>query len=159
MTVLYFLYYLYCLSIFQRSCFVRFRLESGCKDKDFFDLLPNFFGSFFFKTLFRSDLTHGLSCEREKSDSEKSKSFSVQFLNLCGSLLSESGCKSTPFFSTSKIFNDFFSFIFYTKTITGWLNDVNKEKNWKQQNEKREISIHYYNKKGEKDISKRKLIT
>ena len=109
--------------------------KAGAKIKTF-SIYFQIFRKFFFKTLFRSDLTHGLSCEREKSDSEKSKSFSVQFLNLCGSLLSESGCKSTPFFSTSKIFNDFFSFIFYTKTITGWLNDVNKEKNWKQQNEK-----------------------
>ena len=92
--------------------------KAGAKIKTFslyFQIFRKFFQNFFF----RSDLTHGLSCEREKSDSGKPKSLSVQFLNLCGSLLSESGGKITPFFSTSKIFNDFFSYIFHAKTITG----------------------------------------
>ena len=70
MTVLFFyLYYLYCLSIFQRTCC--FRFKSGCKGKGFIFNYQTFFGSFFYFFLF----THfsGSLCEREKMYKRKTK--------------------------------------------------------------------------------------
>ena len=64
-----FLYYLYCLSIFQRTC--RFRFKSGCKGKNFKAYLPNIFGSFFYFSLF-SFLVVSL-VEREAKRKRKKK--------------------------------------------------------------------------------------
>ncbi|KAA4010243.1 hypothetical protein F3D55_12575 [Bacteroides ovatus] len=51
MTVLFFyLYYLYCLSIFQRTCC--FRFKSGCKGKDFIFNYQTFSEVFFLVFLF-----------------------------------------------------------------------------------------------------------
>ena len=125
LTVLFFfLYYLYCLSIFQRTCC--FRFKSGCKGKGFI-LNYQMFSEVFLVFLFHSFLR--LSCERERSKRKKSspvpceldckdKDFISYLPNFFGSffvlivsahsrfftksfcqgfLLLESGCKSSPF--------------------------------------------------------------
>ena len=138
LTVLFFyLYYLYCLSIFQRTCC--FRFKSGCKDKDF---IINYqtFSEVFFSFSFYAGLSDSL-CERERrykrrtpavflceSDCED-KNFiyynpnffeSFLFFSLSGIplftksifqgfLLLESGCKSTPFWYTLQIYQTIFS--------------------------------------------------
>ena len=69
LTVLFFyLYYLYCLSIFQRTCC--FRFKSGCKGKDFIFNHQTFSEVFLF-FLF----THfsGSLCERERMYKRKTK--------------------------------------------------------------------------------------
>ena len=70
MTVLFFyLYYLYCLSIFQRTCC--FRFKSGCKGKALFlttKLFRKFFFIFFLFTHFSGSL-----CERERMYKRKTK--------------------------------------------------------------------------------------
>ena len=69
MTVLFFyLYYLYCLSIFQRTCC--FRFKSGCKGKGFIFNYQTFrkFFSFFLFTHFSGSL-----CERERMYKRKTK--------------------------------------------------------------------------------------
>ena len=70
MTVLFFyLYYLYCLSIFQRTCC--FRFKSGCKGKGFIFNYQTFSEVFFYFFLF----THfsGSLCERERMYKRKTK--------------------------------------------------------------------------------------
>ena len=63
LTVLFFnLYYLYCLSIFQRTC--RFRFKSGCKGKRFYFNYQTFSEVFFCFFFLNSFLR--LSCERER---------------------------------------------------------------------------------------------
>ena len=66
---IFYLYYLYCLSIFQRTCC--FRFKSGCKGKGFIFNYQTFFGSFFYFFLF----THfsGSLCERERMYKRKTK--------------------------------------------------------------------------------------
>ena len=67
MTVLFFyLYYLYCLSIFQRTCC--FRFKSGCKGKGFIFNYQTFSEVFFLFTHFSGSL-----CEREKMYKRKTK--------------------------------------------------------------------------------------
>ena len=56
------LYYLYCLSIFQRTC--RFRFKSGCKGKRFYFNYQTFSEVFFVFFFLNSFLR--LSCERER---------------------------------------------------------------------------------------------
>ena len=76
LTVLFFnLYYLYCLSIFQRTCC--FRFKSGCKGKGFY-FNCQIFSEVFFVFLFNSFLR--LSCERERIII-KEKSKTVLFAN------------------------------------------------------------------------------
>ena len=76
LTVLFFnLYYLYCLSIFQRTCC--FRFKSGCKGKGFY-FNCQMFSEVFFIFLFNSFLR--LSCERERIII-KEKSKTVLFAN------------------------------------------------------------------------------
>ena len=76
LTVLFFnLYYLYCLSIFQRTCC--FRFKSGCKGKGFY-FNCQIFSEVFFIFLFNSFLR--LSCERERIII-KEKSKTVLFAN------------------------------------------------------------------------------
>lgn len=146
------LYYLYCLSIFQRTlrflnrfvskagakvkdffittkCFWKFFLvffsedyltallrkekkpakkktpficESDCKDKNFFIYIPKLFGSFF--------------CSWVKQSCALSLSHFHQ-----GFLLSESGCKSTPFQDTKQIYITLFSDYFFIIWLTCWL--------------------------------------
>ena len=76
LTVLFFnLYYLYCLSIFQRTCC--FRFKSGCKGKGFIfncQIFSEVFFIFFFNSFLR------LSCERERIII-KEKSKTVFFAN------------------------------------------------------------------------------
>ena len=76
LTVLFFnLYYLYCLSIFQRTCC--FRFKSGCKGKRFIfncQIFSEVFFIFFFNSFLR------LSCERERIII-KEKSKTVFFAN------------------------------------------------------------------------------
>ena len=76
LTVLFFnLYYLYCLSIFQRTCC--FRFKSGCKGKRFIfncQIFSEVFFIFFFNSFLR------LSCKRERIII-KEKSKTVLFAN------------------------------------------------------------------------------
>ena len=77
LTVLFlYLYYLYCLSIFQRTCC--FRFKSGCKDKGFIFNHQTFSEVFFYFFLF----THfsGSLCERERMYKRK-KTTAVFFAN------------------------------------------------------------------------------
>ena len=99
LTVLFFyLYYLYCLSIFQRTCC--FRFKSGCKGKGFF-LTTKLFRKFFLFFLF----THfsGSLCERERMYKRKNK----------GRFLCESDCKDKNFiYYNPKLFGSFFVLFF-----------------------------------------------
>ena len=79
------LYYLYCLSIFQRTC--RFRFKSGCKGKRFIFNYQTFSEVFFLFFLFYSFLR--LSCERERIIIKEKK----QNRSLC-----ESDCKDKNFY-------------------------------------------------------------
>ena len=79
------LYYLYCLSIFQRTC--RFRFKSGCKGKRFIFNYQTFSEVFFIFFLFYSFLR--LSCERERIITKGKK----QNRSLC-----ESDCKDKNFY-------------------------------------------------------------
>ena len=99
LTVLFFyLYYLYCLSIFQRTCC--FRFKSGCKGKGFIFNYQTFSEVFLF-FLF----THfsGSLCERERMYKRKNK----------GRFLCESDCKDKNFiYYTPKLFGSFFVLFF-----------------------------------------------
>ena len=66
---IFYLYYLYCLSIFQRTCC--FRFKSGCKGKGFIFNYQTFSEVFFYFFLF----THfsGSLCERERMYKRKTK--------------------------------------------------------------------------------------
>ena len=96
LTVLFlYLYYLYCLSIFQRTCC--FRFKSGCKDKGFIFNHQTFSEVFFYFFLF----THfsGSLCERERMYKRKNK----------GRFLCESDCKDKNFiYYPPKLFGSFF---------------------------------------------------
>ena len=72
---IFYLYYLYCLSIFQRTCC--FRFKSGCKGKGFifnYQTFSEVFFSFFLFTHFSGSL-----CERERMN--KRKTMAVFFAN------------------------------------------------------------------------------
>ena len=80
---IFYLYYLYCLSIFQRTCC--FRFKSGCKGKGFifnYQTFSEVFFSFFLFTHFSGSL-----CERERMYKRKNK----------GRFLCESDCKDKNF--------------------------------------------------------------
>ena len=84
LTVLFFnLYYLYCLSIFQRTCC--FRFKSGCKGKRFI-FNCQMFSEVFFIFLFNSFLR--LSCERER----------IIIKEKLNRFLCESDCKDKNFY-------------------------------------------------------------
>ena len=63
---IFYLYYLYCLSIFQRTCC--FRFKSGCKGKGFIFNYQTFSEVFFLFTHFSGSL-----CERERMYKRKTK--------------------------------------------------------------------------------------
>ena len=69
MTVLFFyLYYLYCLSIFQRTCC--FRFKSGCKGKGFifnYQTFSEVFFYFFFLLISQALYAKGKECIKEKT--------------------------------------------------------------------------------------------
>ena len=149
MTVLFFyLYYLYCLSIFQRTCC--FRFKSGCKGKGFIFNYQTF-SEVFFQFFFLLDFSGSL-CERERmyeritlanflceSDC-KDKNFIYYNPNFFGSflffslsmiplftksifqgfLLLESGCKSTLFWYTLQIYQTIFSNYFWIHLLKCW---------------------------------------
>ena len=95
LTVLFFyLYYLYCLSIFQRTCC--FRFKSGCKGKGFIFNYQTF-SEVFFIFSFYSFLR--LSMRKGKNVLKKNK----------GRLLCESDCKDKNFiYYPPKLFGSFF---------------------------------------------------
>ena len=99
MTVLFFyLYYLYCLSIFQRTCC--FRFKSGCKGKGFIFNYQTF-SEVFFIFSFYSFLR--LSMRKGKNVLKKNK----------GRFLCESDCKDKNFiYYTPKLFGSFFVLFF-----------------------------------------------
>ena len=99
MTVLFFyLYYLYCLSIFQRTCC--FRFKSGCKGKGFIFNYQTFSEVFFYFS-FYSFLR--LSMRKGKNVLKKNK----------GRFLCESDCKDKNFiYYTPKLFGSFFVLFF-----------------------------------------------
>ena len=134
---IFYLYYLYCLSIFQRTCC--FRFKSGRQGKGFIFNYQTF-SEVFFQFFFSLDFSGSL-CERERmyeritlavflceSDC-KDKNFIYYNPNFFGSflffslsmiplftksifqgfLLLESGCKSTPFWYTLQIYQTIFS--------------------------------------------------
>ena len=95
LTVLFFyLYYLYCLSIFQRTCC--FRFKSGCKGKGFIFNYQTF-SEVFFIFSFYSFLR--LSMRKGKNVLKKNK----------GRFLCESDCKDKNFiYYPPKLFGSFF---------------------------------------------------
>ena len=99
MTVLFFyLYYLYCLSIFQRTCC--FRFKSGCKGKGFIFNYQTF-SEVFFIFSFYSFLR--LSMRKGKNVLKKNK----------GRFLCESDCKDKNFiYYTPKLFGSIFVLFF-----------------------------------------------
>ena len=99
LTVLFFyLYYLYCLSIFQRTCC--FRFKSGCKGKGFIFNYQTF-SEVFFIFSFYSFLR--LSMRKGKNVLKKNK----------GRFLCESDCKDKNFiYYTPKLFGSFFVLFF-----------------------------------------------
>ena len=99
LTVLFFyLYYLYCLSIFQRTCC--FRFKSGCKGKGFIFNYQTF-SEVFFIFSFYSFLR--LSMRKGKNVLKKNK----------GRFLCESDCKDKNFiYYNPKLFGSFFVLFF-----------------------------------------------
>ena len=99
LTVLFFyLYYLYCLSIFQRTCC--FRFKSGCKGKGFifnYQTFSEVFFSFSFYAGFSGSL-----CERERRYER------ITLANFLG----ESDCKDKNFIYYNP--NFFGSFLFFS---------------------------------------------
>ena len=132
LTVLFFyLYYLYCLSIFQRTCC--FRFKSGCKGKGFifnYQTFSEVFFYFSFYSFLRLSMRKGKNvlkknkgrflCESDCKDKNfiyyppklfgSFLFFSLSAISLFtmsilqGFLLLESGCKSTPFWYTIQIY-------------------------------------------------------
>ena len=93
---IFYLYYLYCLSIFQRTCC--FRFKSGCKGKGFIFNYQTFSEVFFLFTHFSGSL-----CERERMYKRKNK----------GRFLCESDCKDKNFiYYNPKLFGSFFVLFF-----------------------------------------------
>ena len=91
---IFYLYYLYCLSIFQRTCC--FRFKSGCKSKGFIFNYQTF-SEVFFIFSFYSFLR--LSMRKGKNVLKKNK----------GRFLCESDCKDKNFiYYTPKLFGSFF---------------------------------------------------
>ena len=144
-----FLYYLYCLSIFQRTC--RFRFKSGCKGKRFifnYQTFSEVFFIFSFYSFLRLSMRKGknvlkknkgrLLCESDCKDKnfiyyppklfgsffcswvKQSCALSLSHFHQ-GFLLSESGCKSTPFQDTKQIYITLFSDYFFIIRLTCWL--------------------------------------
>ena len=101
LTVLFFyLYYLYCLSIFQRTCC--FRFKSGCKGKGFIFNYQTF--SEVFQFFFLLDFSGSL-CERERR---------YERITLAN-FLCESDCKDKNFIYYNP--NFFGSFLFFSLSI------------------------------------------
>ena len=99
LTVLFFyLYYLYCLSIFQRTCC--FRFKSGCKDKGFIFNYQTF-SEVFFQFFFLLDFSGSL-CERERMYERITLAY----------FLCESECKDKNFIYYNP--NFFGSFLFFS---------------------------------------------
>ena len=119
MTVLFFyLYYLYCLSIFQRTCC--FRFKSGCKGKGFifnYQTFSEVFFSFFLFTHFSGSL-----CERERMYKRKTKA--VFFANRTA--------KIRTFLFIFQNFSEVFLFLsqavlrFVTKSFSSRLSSLGK---------------------------------
>ena len=109
MTVLFFyLYYLYCLSIFQRTCC--FRFKSGCKGKGFIFNYQTF-SEVFFIFSFYSFLR--LSMRKGKKVKKKNKT----------PFLCESDCKDKNFiYYTPKLFG---SFLFFSLSAISLFHYVN----------------------------------
>ena len=103
---IFYLYYLYCLSIFQRTCC--FRFKSGCKGKGFIFNYQTFSEVFFLFTHFSGSL-----CERERMYKRKNK----------GRFLCESDCKDKNFiYYTPKLFG---SFLFFSLSAISLFHYVN----------------------------------
>ena len=99
MTVLFFyLYYLYCLSIFQRTCC--FRFKSGCKGKGFifnYQTFSEVFFIFSFYSFLRLSMRKGKNAQKKKK----------------GRFLCESDCKDKNFiYYNPKLFGSFFVLFF-----------------------------------------------
>ena len=62
---IFYLYYLYCLSIFQRTCC--FRFKSGCKGKGFIFNYQTFSEVFFFLLISQALYAKGKECIKEKT--------------------------------------------------------------------------------------------
>ena len=102
LTVLFFyLYYLYCLSIFQRTCC--FRFKSGCKGKGFIFNYQTF-SEVFFNFSFYAGFSGSL-CERERR---------YERITLAN-FLCESDCKDKNFIYYNP--NFFGSFLFFSLSI------------------------------------------
>ena len=151
MTVLFLnLYYLYCLSIFQRTC--RFRFKSGCKGKRFIFNCQTFYEVFFSFFSFQSvsqalcakgkEVLNKKTVNRGTCESDcKDKDFYLYLPNFFGSFfvlslkrvrafyskslfqgcpLLESGCKSRGFSVTLQIYHPLFFIYFRMGMLTRW---------------------------------------
>ena len=92
---IFYLYYLYCLSIFQRTCC--FRFKSGCKGKGFIFNYQTFSEVFFLFTHFSGSL-----CERERMYKRKRKKknrspFLERRMSTRAAFVFKSGCKGKNF--------------------------------------------------------------
>ena len=142
------LYYLYCLSIFQRTCC--FRFKSGCKGKRFYFNCQTFWEVFFvfsFQLVSQALLRKGKNNHKRKKKQNrflcesdcKDKNFYLFIPNFFGTffvfivkrscafytksfyqgfLLLESGCKSTPFSYMLQIYSALFSNYFSMFMLT-----------------------------------------
>ena len=92
---IFYLYYLYCLSIFQRTCC--FRFKSGCKGKGFifnYQTFSEVFFIFFFLLISQALYAKGKECIKEKNKDR---------------FLCESDCKDKNFiYYPPKLFGSFF---------------------------------------------------
>ena len=160
---------MYCLSIFQRTCFWSSFFKSGCKGKDFIFNCQIFSEVFFY---FQAFCRRPLSCER-KSGYRKAGAFPcgsdckdknfiqllpnfygsffrqhrrfVHHVNHCASTLSESGCKSSAFTQTSQIWRLIFDDFFTITPLIHWFST--NTKSILRQHLKQEISkytIYYH---------------
>ena len=106
---IFYLYYLYCLSIFQRTCC--FRFKSGCKDKGFIFNYQTF-SEVFFNFSFYAGFSGSL-CERERR---------YERITLAN-FLCESDCKDKNFiYYTPKLFG---SFLFFSLSAISLFHYVN----------------------------------
>ena len=76
---IFYLYYLYCLSIFQRTCC--FRFKSGCKGKGFifnYQTFSEVFFYFFFLLISQALCAKGKECMKEKEQNRFSLRIGLQ---------------------------------------------------------------------------------
>ena len=117
-SIFFYLYYLYCLSIFQRTCC--FRFKSGCKGKGFIFNYQTFSEVFFIFSFFKSSL---LRKEEQRKRTVVTARISKRLSNNAALIL-KAGAKVRTLFHILQINLKFF-FIFLFK---GGIHETNSTK-------------------------------